>query len=1309
MSSPYVKIGNRTVDQLKVTELREELKRRRLTSSGLKQDLVKRLDEALRIEMQSLEEAQDEPSQPEVPVEKENAVTDVNDSAKAFTGRDIDIVVTIDDSRGSSGEGKVIETGLVQGTEFAGLEGGQVPEPSFVETTEVEKITEPVKILEESNSQDHGTNEDADATILLNADGSMQEDAKVELSAPNTNEGIQSTEQRENDDSSTLEPGSSVQTLKYQVSAVDPNLGFQVTSDSVSTESVSIIEKNELKIDVINDNVKLELDVKPGTVQQSPNVAVPDGGESHPMDVEEPLDKNNVKDGLDIKDVKEPLDKNDDKVDLDIKDVEELHDVKSIDSGDADPPEKLSLDRSSGDDSMEEDIMESKQMDGKSDSFTENVENSGTPSVKEEDHVDVVGHDKPVEMETASGPTSVKRKFQDKEAVGNHDAEKKVRRWNTEGLKSANSLANVEEAPKERVVPPSSKPPTNSLRIDHFLRPFTLKAVQELLGKTGTVTSFWMDHIKTHCFVSYSSVEEALETRNAVYNLQWPTNGGRLLVAEFVDPQEVKSRVEAPLASPAAPSPTTGTAASTKGTACPGKGQAEPPTSTPLPAAEKVVDPPIVTLDDLFRKTKAPPRIYYLPLSDEVVASKLKTPGKNVTQSAGDKCRMFRCWFSHGSHLRLIPTKELGRFSRIRVSHSSPPLALQQTPATMVAAKKTKKTHESINNRLALVMKSGKYTLGYKTVLKTLRNSKGKLILISNNCPPLRKSEIEYYAMLAKIGVHHYNGNNVDLGTACGKYFRVSCLSIVDPGDSDIIKSLPEVYFKAELVVTTWDRQFHSSEIAQKVPLLYLANDILQNSKRKGNEFVTEFWKVLPSALKELESKGDDRGKNVVSRLVGIWEERRVFGSQAKSLRDAMLGEELPPPLELRKKRSRSVRIVKKDSRSIKTKLSIGGTAEKIVSAFHSVFSEHNSEDEELSKCKSAVHRVKRMEKDVDVALTKAKDPSRKALAKELEEEESTLNQCIEKLKEVENNRAALVAQLRDALHEQESELENVRTQMQVAQAQVEEATHMRKQLNEDRVFDSKPSTTPTDANPNSEQSSKKSAAAIAAEVADRLAASTSSQYIMSSVLSSFAAEAAKGAGLTPSSTSTTSFSSSQSKSENPPVSDPKAYMAAQINPSQNPYPTVMAQPSMQVPNSQALYHSVPNQPSMQYMQPGSYDYSGLSPMPPGPPPSYMVNPMVQMLPMGHQPSTVPQQQPMSVSQQQPPPPAGFRPLAPTQAPGMFPFWHSAVDGQSSLSYVGPNSPGYNCNHVDPKGSNLHFGIELVVRRAKNLSKEGQS
>lgn len=54
-----------------------------------------------------------------------------------------------------------------------------------------------------------------------------------------------------------------------------------------------------------------------------------------------------------------------------------------------------------------------------------------------------------------------------------------------------------------------------------------------------------------------------------------------------------------------------------------------------------------------------------------------------------------------------------------------------------------------------------------------------------------RVSEIEYYAMLSKTDVFQYSGNNIELGTACGKYFRVATLSITDPGDSDIIKTIP--------------------------------------------------------------------------------------------------------------------------------------------------------------------------------------------------------------------------------------------------------------------------------------------------------------------------------------------------------------------------------------------------------------------------------------------------------------------------------------------------------------------------------------
>ncbi|KAL2114532.1 hypothetical protein VUR80DRAFT_6017 [Thermomyces stellatus] len=105
----------------------------------------------------------------------------------------------------------------------------------------------------------------------------------------------------------------------------------------------------------------------------------------------------------------------------------------------------------------------------------------------------------------------------------------------------------------------------------------------------------------------------------------------------------------------------------------------------------------------------------------------------------------------------------------------------------MAPQKKSKKDAHSISSKLALVLKSGKVTLGYKTTLKTLRNGKAKLVIIAQNAPPLRKSLLEYYAMLAKAPVHHLAGTNIDLGNACGKTFRTSTMAILDAGDSDIL------------------------------------------------------------------------------------------------------------------------------------------------------------------------------------------------------------------------------------------------------------------------------------------------------------------------------------------------------------------------------------------------------------------------------------------------------------------------------------------------------------------------------------------
>ena len=60
----------------------------------------------------------------------------------------------------------------------------------------------------------------------------------------------------------------------------------------------------------------------------------------------------------------------------------------------------------------------------------------------------------------------------------------------------------------------------------------------------------------------------------------------------------------------------------------------------------------------------------------------------------------------------------------------------------------------------------------------------GMLIVATRvRLPQLRRSEIEYYSMLAKVNVVPYNGNNIDMGTAVGKFYRVSAMTIIDAGE----------------------------------------------------------------------------------------------------------------------------------------------------------------------------------------------------------------------------------------------------------------------------------------------------------------------------------------------------------------------------------------------------------------------------------------------------------------------------------------------------------------------------------------------
>ncbi len=64
-------------------------------------------------------------------------------------------------------------------------------------------------------------------------------------------------------------------------------------------------------------------------------------------------------------------------------------------------------------------------------------------------------------------------------------------------------LSNLTSIPF--TVPPAKSEPTTTLLVRNFVRPFTLKAVKEYLAEHGTVKAFWINDIKTHCYVTVSA------------------------------------------------------------------------------------------------------------------------------------------------------------------------------------------------------------------------------------------------------------------------------------------------------------------------------------------------------------------------------------------------------------------------------------------------------------------------------------------------------------------------------------------------------------------------------------------------------------------------------------------------------------------------------------------------------------------------------------------------------------------------------------------------------------------------------------
>lgn len=93
-----------------------------------------------------------------------------------------------------------------------------------------------------------------------------------------------------------------------------------------------------------------------------------------------------------------------------------------------------------------------------------------------------------------------------------------------------------------------------------------------------------------------------------------------------------------------------------------------------------------------------------------------------------------------------------------------------------------------VNKAIATAVKTGKISFGTNNAIKNAKTRKAKLIIVASNCLQKNREDIEYYCKLSNIPVTIYKGTSIDLGAVCGKPFKVSAITIREPGDSDILK-----------------------------------------------------------------------------------------------------------------------------------------------------------------------------------------------------------------------------------------------------------------------------------------------------------------------------------------------------------------------------------------------------------------------------------------------------------------------------------------------------------------------------------------
>ena len=81
-----------------------------------------------------------------------------------------------------------------------------------------------------------------------------------------------------------------------------------------------------------------------------------------------------------------------------------------------------------------------------------------------------------------------------------------------------------------------------------------------------------------------------------------------------------------------------------------------------------------------------------------------------------------------------------------------------------------------------------------------------------------------------------------------------------------------------QAIVKTWFKEIVKVNKDRKLTFMYLANDVVQNAKKKHPEYPKEFGVVMKKVFEHLAQVNfDDKTIKSIGRLLHIWQERQIF------------------------------------------------------------------------------------------------------------------------------------------------------------------------------------------------------------------------------------------------------------------------------------------------------------------------------------------------------------------------------------------------------------------------------------------------